>query len=263
MATALSLGCGSGSGGPGSPSTKEQTGSAKAAITSRGFTVNGCQAHGVFDITSPQAIDFVAMDGSDLTRAQMMLYTVDARNEQSQVHKTAQHASPSMQALLESATAPAAAPVRVLTLQSSAFQAGGSSTNGSTSSMHMSTSTSTAMTFQQTTKSSGSTNQAMAAHGAGASGVSNASSASSAAMLVFDDLSQLASNHMVLVVDATAKQILSTLHLFQGSNGVVTAVQSFPVTAAMCSGVSASVPAIAPVAIPQRMPWSPGGNGGD
>ena len=265
VATALALGCGSGSGAPSGTSTKEQAGSAKAAITSRSLTVKGCQVHGVFDITSPQAIDFVAMDGSDLTHAQMLLYTVDARNEQSQVQKTPQHASPSMQALLGGASAPAA-PVKVLTLQSSAFQMAGSSTNGSSSSTHTSTSTSTAMMLQQTTSTSGSTDQTMGAHGAGASGTSNASSgssSSSAAMLVFDDLSQLGSSHMVLVVDATAKQLLGMLRLFQGTNGAVTAVQSFPVMTTMCSSVSASVPLIAPVAIPGRSPWSPGGTGGD
>lgn len=257
VASALVLGCGSGSG-PIGPSGGEQTGSAKAAITSQGITVDGCRAHGVFDVTSPTAIGFVAMDSPDLQNAQMQLFQVDGANRTTQVQATAHQANPSTQALLDGAAEQASQNAALRELQSSASSTSTQSSGGTRSDSQSADSSHQAMATSERGMSSfaSSSQGGSSANVAGASATNHAanaqasSSRSSVTTLVFDRLSQLDSNHMMLVVDATAHQASSLLRLFQGTNGVVTDVQTFPITAATCSGVSASVPIVTPVARP-------------
>ncbi len=62
---------------------------------------------------------------------------------------------------------------------------------------------------------------------------SNASQ-SSASTFVYTDLDTFNSSNYLLVVTMTAKQANSMLQLFQGSNGVVTGNQSFPIAVPTC-----------------------------
>lgn len=259
VATALALGCSSGSG----PSGGEQTGSAKAAIRSQGITVHGCRARAVFDITSPTTIDFVAMDSPDMQDAQLQLFDVDDVERTTPILVTARQASPSMQALLEGATEQASQNAALRDLESSATSSstqssGGMRTNSqSADAIHQVSATSQRSTSavsssgqgSSATQGSGSTSGSAASTTNQATHV--ASAQSSASTLVFDQLSQIQSNHMMLVVDATAHQASSLLRVFQGSNAVVTDVQTFPITAATCGSVNASVPMVTPVARPR------------
>jgi uncharacterized membrane protein YcgQ (UPF0703/DUF1980 family) len=61
----------------------------------------------------------------------------------------------------------------------------------------------------------------------------NSSSNSSQAQ-VFSDLETLNSSNFVLVVNMTAEQAINMLQIFQGSNGVVTGNQSFPIVIPTC-----------------------------
>src|SRR5262249_11871631 len=94
LAAAITTGCGSDASGNKGPSGADNsTGKATSAmITARSINVNGCNADGIFDIVSPQVIDFIATDQSDLTNAQLQLFTLDSNSKETRVDKSAQQA---------------------------------------------------------------------------------------------------------------------------------------------------------------------------
>lgn len=68
------------------------------------------------------------------------------------------------------------------------------------------------------------------------SNLQNTTSSNSSNVQVYNDLQQLNSSKYVLVANLTANQANSMLQLFQGSNGVVTGNQSFPIDIPTCGG---------------------------
>ena len=67
---AMLAGCGSDAGPTGTASGSDVAGE-KSAITQSGLVVNGCGAVGTFDITSPQFINFVALNQSQFQNSSM------------------------------------------------------------------------------------------------------------------------------------------------------------------------------------------------
>jgi hypothetical protein len=261
VSATLAIGCGSGDG---SGAGGEPTSPSEAAITARAITVNGCLARGVFDITSPTSIDFVAMNRApNLRDVQMQLFTVDGQGHQTPVQTTAQQANPQLQSQLDGTTDS----IRVLTTSQVAGVASGAtnpSIVGSTVGANTQTTSNgggqsawqsanhgdsrTADTSRYATNEGDRSDQSISHQYSGngnAAGTAAASAATSVAVgdlgdavrtaailwgssaLAFSNLSQLASNHMMLVVNLTASGTSGVLRLFQGSNGVVTVAQDF------------------------------------
>lgn len=105
LAAAVTVGCSGGDGG-GAPLAGggERTGTQKASIVLRGLTTEGCGATGTFDVFSPEVIDLVAIDRSDLNDAHMSLATVDETGQQTQVNDNEQEADSTTQSLIDRAT---------------------------------------------------------------------------------------------------------------------------------------------------------------
>ncbi len=70
----------------------ESTEETKSAITSQGFLVNGCQGTGIFNITSNNLIDFVALDQSSFQNVNAQLYSLN-QNGQQQLIASSQNTS--------------------------------------------------------------------------------------------------------------------------------------------------------------------------
>jgi hypothetical protein len=276
VSATLAIGCAASGDGSAGPNDGETTGVSKAAIISRGITVNGCVARGVFDITAPTPIGFVAVDPSNLRNAQLQLFTVDGQGAATPVQMTAQTPSSQLQSALDAApgtlrdltqTTSATAPSTMIATPSSNIgsivgtatagntggtsgdisgassnQRGASAWMGGTQGDSQSIGTSAYATNEGdqshlsiSHQSSFDGNQAAAANANnGAQNVQSAASQSSASTLAFSNLSQLDSIHMMLVVNVTASMANSTLRLFQGTNGVVTAAQNFPIVTPAC-----------------------------
>jgi len=244
IAATLAIGCGSGEGAPG-PSGGEQTSASRAAITSRGFSVDGCAARGVFDIVAPTPIDFVAMDPAGLQNAQMQLYTLDSAGLPTPVQKTAQQASPQLQSQFDSmkSTSLQANQLRSLggvnqtaqgtTGAANAWKAGNDSNSQSAGTSRWATSEGSQINQSIAHQSSYNGNGASQATAAN-TGAQSAASQSSASALVIAGLSQLYSTHMMLVVSATTAKANTMLRLFQGSSGVLTDAQNFPIVTPAC-----------------------------
>lgn len=67
-----------------SPSTEET----QSAITSQGFLVNGCAGTGIFNITSNNLIDFVALDQSSFSNVNARVYALNQNGEQRLISNT-------------------------------------------------------------------------------------------------------------------------------------------------------------------------------
>jgi hypothetical protein len=258
VAATLAMGCGSGDSA--GPIGGEQTGASKAAITARGFTANGCVARGVFDITAPTAIDFVAMAPTDLRNVQMQLYTVDGKGLDTAVHKTAQPPNAQLVSLIDD---PATDQVKNLVLANvggdvggavggavgaahstsamvGAYQNGSSANQQSTGASRYATnegSQSGQSVGHQYSWNGNGTAAANANDGAqnnAAQTTQSAAMQSSATTLAFTDLSLLNASHLMLVINVTANGTNAALRLFQGSNGIVTDAQNFPIVTPAC-----------------------------
>jgi epidermal growth factor receptor substrate 15 len=102
LAAALGAGCGS-SGPSGSGSASNST-PEKAAITQEGqWAVGGCGATGTFTITSPQEINFIAINASAFKNAQFQLQVVTSDNKTIQVNNQIQHADSLLQQIISNA----------------------------------------------------------------------------------------------------------------------------------------------------------------
>src|SRR5262245_40418970 len=71
---------------------KQDTGTQKAAITSRGIAVNGCAGSALFNImnnaaNTNQAINSVAIDQSAINNVTSQLWTMNSQNQLSQVNQ--------------------------------------------------------------------------------------------------------------------------------------------------------------------------------
>jgi hypothetical protein len=249
VAATLVMGCGSGDGSSG-PSGGEQTGVSKATITARGFTVNGCVTRGVFDILAPTAIDFVAMAPTDLRSMQLQLYTVDSQGLDTPVPKAALPPSAHLVSLIDD---PATDQVKDLVVAN----VGGANTgahatnsmvgayqNGSTANQQSAGASRYASDEgSQSGQSVGhqyswNGNQAAAANDGAqnnaAQATQSAATQSSATTLAYTDLSVLNASHLMLVINITASAHSGALRLLQGSNGVVTDAQNFPIVTPAC-----------------------------
>ncbi|HTQ42433.1 MAG TPA: hypothetical protein VMI75_06710 [Polyangiaceae bacterium] len=248
FATTLAMGCGSGDGSAG-PIGGEPTGASKATITARGFTANGCVTRGVFDITAPTAIDFVAMAPTDLRSVQMQLYTVDGQGLDTPVRKTAQAPSAQLVSLLDD---PATDQVKNLIVANvgnvggahatssmvGAYQNGSSANQTSAGASHYTTNEGTqsgqSVGHQYSWNGNGAAAAADGAQSNAAQTQQSAAAQSSATTLAFTDLSLLNASHFMLVINMTASGANGALRLFQGSNGVVTDAQNFPIVTPAC-----------------------------
>jgi len=252
VATTLAMGCGSGDGSSG-PIGGEQTGVSKATITARGFTANGCVIRGVFDIVAPTPIDFVAMAPTDLRSVQLQLYTVDGQGMDTPVPKTAQAPSAQLVALIDDgatdqvkglivASAGANEGAQGTTATVGAYKGGSNANQQSDGTSHYATNEGSQSTQSIGHQSSWNGNGSAAAASDGAQNeaaqrAQNAQSAanqSTATTLAFSDLSLLNASHMMLVINMTASGANGALRLVQGSNGVVTDAQNFPIVTPAC-----------------------------
>jgi hypothetical protein len=244
VAATLAMGCGSGDGSAG-PIGGEQTGASKAAITARGFTVNGCVARGVFDVIAPTAIDFVAVAPTDLRNVQMQLYTVDGHGLDTPVEKAAQPPSAQLVSLIDDGATDQVKDLIVANAGAHTANAMVGAYQGGSSANKQSAGTSRYATDEggQSTQSIGhqyswNGNGASAANddaqNNAAQSAQSAASRSSATTLAFSDLSVLNSSHLMLVINMTASRTNGALRLFQGSNGVVTDAQNFPIVTPAC-----------------------------
>src|SRR4051794_2104795 len=75
--------------GCGDEGATEKSQETKSAITSRGFAAAGCGGSGIFDITSNNAINYVALDNSSFQNMNAQLYTLDQNNQQQLVTSSA------------------------------------------------------------------------------------------------------------------------------------------------------------------------------
>lgn len=66
----------------------EQAEETKSAITSQGFMVNGCAGTGIFNITSNNLIDFVALDQSSFSNVYAQLYALNQNNREQLIANT-------------------------------------------------------------------------------------------------------------------------------------------------------------------------------
>lgn len=66
----------------------ESTEETKSAITSQGFMVNGCTGTGIFNITSNNLIDYVALDQSSFSNVNAQLYALDRNGRQQLIANT-------------------------------------------------------------------------------------------------------------------------------------------------------------------------------
>lgn len=103
LAAAL-VGCGSDASGTSTSATTANPGSRQDAITLQSLTSNGCSATATFDIQSAAAINFIAIDKSDLASANLQLSNVEDSGRITQLDQTAQTADSSMQAMLNAST---------------------------------------------------------------------------------------------------------------------------------------------------------------
>jgi hypothetical protein len=243
----LAMGCGSGDGS--GPTAGEQSGASQAAITARGFTVNGCVARGVFDIVAPTAIDFVAIAPTDLRHVQMLLFTVDGQGLDTPVQQTAQPPSAQLVSALDDG---ATDQVKVLTVATLGANVGAHTATATVGAYQNGNSANdqSANTSGFRTNEGDQSNETISHQysyngngvGAGYSGAQNnaaqstqsAASQSTATTLAFTGLSLLNSTHMMLVINMTASRANGALRLFQGDNGVVTAAQNFPIVTPAC-----------------------------
>jgi len=253
VAATLAMGCGSGDGSPG-PIGGEQTGVSKATITARGFTANGCVIRGVFDIVAPTPIDFVAMAPTDLRSMQLQLYTVDGQGQDTPVRQTAQAPSAQLVALIDDgatdqvkgliiATGGANEGAQATTATVGAYKGGSSANQQSDGTSRYATNEGSQSTQSVAHQNSWNGNGAAAANAdegaqsdAAQSGqnVQSAANQSTATTLAFADLSLLNASHLMLVINMTANGANGALRLFQGSNGVVTDAQNFPIVTPAC-----------------------------
>ncbi len=60
----------------------------KSAITSRGFVANGCTGTGVFDVSSNDLINFVALDQSSFNSVNAEVYALDKNNQEQLIAST-------------------------------------------------------------------------------------------------------------------------------------------------------------------------------
>src|SRR3954470_23198844 len=102
LTAALAVGCGSGSD-PGA-GDQSKLGTGAAAITERGTTIEGCNATAAFDITSPEAIHFVAVEASRANNMNLELFNVDENGTVTRLDQSAQAVDAAMQSLLDEAT---------------------------------------------------------------------------------------------------------------------------------------------------------------
>lgn len=73
----------------------------KAAVTTRGMDVQGCSASAVFDISSSEDIEFIAIDRSDVSNLRAELYTLDESGRESRVEEALIEVDASFQSLLD------------------------------------------------------------------------------------------------------------------------------------------------------------------
>jgi hypothetical protein len=96
---AASLGAGCGSSGPSAsgPANSPE----KASIVQQGqWAVGGCGATGKFTITSPQTINFIAINANAFNNAQFQLQAVTSDNKTIQVNNQIQHADSLLQQVI-------------------------------------------------------------------------------------------------------------------------------------------------------------------
>src|SRR5262249_26460418 len=78
------------------------SGSSKAAIVAVGAPViSGCGGTQLFDISAPSNINWVAVEGPNISNMQLQLFNVDDLGHTSQVNQTAQNVSNSLQAIID------------------------------------------------------------------------------------------------------------------------------------------------------------------
>jgi hypothetical protein len=98
---AASLGAGCGSSAPsasGSAKTPE-----KASIVQDRLVVGGCGATGTFTVTSPQVINFIAVNSNAFHDTQMQLQVTTDDNRTIQINKQSQHADSLLQSAIDNA----------------------------------------------------------------------------------------------------------------------------------------------------------------
>jgi hypothetical protein len=245
VAATLAMGCGSGDGSAG-PMGGQQTGASKSAITARGFTANGCVARGVFDIVAPTAIDFVAMAPADLQNVQMQLYTVDAQGLDTPVQKTAQPPSAQLVSALDDGATDQVKDLTTVAIQGAhaasaavgAYQGGNSANDQSANTSRYATNegnqSNQTISHQYSYNGNGASAANDGARNNAAQSAQSATNQSSATTLAFSGLSLLNATHMMLVINMTASGTNGALRLFQGSDGVVTDAQKFPIVTPAC-----------------------------
>ncbi len=100
---AASLGAGCGSSGP-SDSASPASSPEKASIVQEGqWAVGGCGATGTFTITSPQTINFIALNANAFNNAQVQLQAITSKGQTIQVNNQIQHADSLLQQQINAA----------------------------------------------------------------------------------------------------------------------------------------------------------------
>jgi hypothetical protein len=101
LLAALASGC---SGSDGRDEAGPDLRSQASKITARSVEVDGCTATAVFDIQSAQAIQFVALDRSDLQNVRMELSTLDERGLETRIEENAVEADELIQSMIDAQT---------------------------------------------------------------------------------------------------------------------------------------------------------------
>jgi hypothetical protein len=101
---AAALGAGCGSSGPGPSGSESAKAPEKASIVQQGqWDVGGCGATGTFTITSPQTINFIAINANAFKNAQFQLQVVNSDNTTTQINRQVQHADSLLNQVLSNA----------------------------------------------------------------------------------------------------------------------------------------------------------------
>src|SRR5262249_25718471 len=104
------IGCGGGADtGAGDAVGGPNVGTTTAAITQRVSNISGCDGTVAFDVTSPQAIHFIAVQGPNIDSSQLQLFDANENDQLTRVDKDAQTVDSSLASLLSSNSGQSAA----------------------------------------------------------------------------------------------------------------------------------------------------------